>query len=117
MQKELVTTSQGTLLVESYYAKITSIWQQLLEYRPVDECKCEGMKKMLEFLNVEFVMIFLMGSNESFSQIRAQVLLNDPFPMINNVFSLIIQEERQRTIGASPLIKTITLMANTENKR
>lgn len=46
---------------------------------------------MLEFLNAEFAMIFLMGLNEQFSQIRAQVLLNDPLPTINKFFSLIIQ--------------------------
>lgn len=42
-------------------------------------------------------MQFLMGLNESFSQIRAQVLMIDPMPAISKVFSLVVQEERQRS--------------------
>lgn len=75
------------------------------------------MKKMLEFLNAEFLMIFMIGLNESFSQIHAEVLLSNPLPIINKVFSLTKQEERQRSIGASPSIETIALMMSTKNKR
>ncbi|XP_038896914.1 uncharacterized protein LOC120085123 [Benincasa hispida] len=68
---------------------------------------------MLEFLNVEFVMIFLMGLNKSYNQIRAQILLIDSLSAINKVFSLIIQEERQRSICQnSSSVESITLMAN-----
>ena len=41
-------------------------------------------------------MSFLMGLDDSFSQIRGQLLLMDPMPPINRVFSLIAQEEQQR---------------------
>ena len=44
-------------------------------------------------------MSFLMGLNDSFSQVRGQLLLMDPLPPINKVFSLISQEEQQRKIG------------------
>ncbi|XP_038894602.1 uncharacterized protein LOC120083117 [Benincasa hispida] len=70
LRKDLVTTVQSTLSIEAYYAKFTTIWKALVEYCPIDECTCGGMKKMLEFLIVEFVMIFLMGLNDSFAQIR-----------------------------------------------
>jgi len=39
-----------------------------------------------------------MGLNDSFSNIRGQILLIDPLPSINKVFSLIVQEESQREI-------------------
>ena len=45
-------------------------------------------------------MSFLMGLNESFSQIRGQLLLLDPIPSIHKVFYFISQEERQRTISS-----------------
>lgn len=41
-----------------------------------------------------------MGLNESYAQIRGQLLLMDPLPSIHKVFSLITQEERQRKVGA-----------------
>ncbi|XP_065620096.1 uncharacterized protein LOC136063519 [Quercus suber] len=46
-------------------------------------------------------MQFLMGLNESYSQIKGQILLMEPLPTINKVYSLLIQEERQRSIGLS----------------
>ena len=38
----------------------------------------------------------MMGLNESFSQVRTQVLLIDPIPSLSKVYSLLIQEETQR---------------------
>ena len=45
-------------------------------------------------------MSFLMGLNESYSQIRGQLLLFDPIPSINQIFSLILQEEMQRAVSS-----------------
>ena len=45
-----------------------------------------------------------MGLNDSFSQVRGQILLMDPLPHINKVFSLISQEEHQRKIGSQLLV-------------
>ncbi|KAI9153283.1 hypothetical protein LWI28_008823 [Acer negundo] len=56
---------------------------------------------------MEYIMSFLMGLHESFSQIRGQLLLMDPLPPINKVFALISQEEHQRKI-------TNSISSNTE---
>lgn len=48
-------------------------------------------------------MCSLMGLNDSFSQIQGQVLLLEPIPSINKVFSLVVQEERQREVGSAPI--------------
>ena len=37
-----------------------------------------------------------MGLNDSFSQIQGQILLMDPIPPVDKVYSLLIQEERKR---------------------
>lgn len=71
---------------------------------------------MIEFLDAKFVMIFLMRLNESFSQIRVHILFIDPLPPMNKIFSLIIQEKRQRSIGISSQIESITLMANADKR-
>jgi hypothetical protein len=58
------------------------------------------MTKTLEKYEQRCVMQFLMGLNESFAPVRGQILFMDPMPPINKVFSLIRQEERQRSIGS-----------------
>ena len=40
-------------------------------------------------------MLLLMGLNESFAQVQGQILLRDPLPSLNKVYSLLIQEENK----------------------
>ena len=46
-------------------------------------------------------MQFLIGLNETYNQVWGQILLMDPLPSVNRVYSLLIQDERQRSIGHS----------------
>jgi hypothetical protein len=58
-----------------------------------------------------------MGLYESFANIRGQILLSDPLPPINKVFSLVIQEERQRELCAFSFLThdTVALLSKTES--
>lgn len=58
LRKELVTTVQGVLSVEDYYAQLTTVWQELSEHRPLNKCTCDGLKHLLTHLDSEFVMTF-----------------------------------------------------------
>ena len=44
-------------------------------------------------------MQFLVGLNDAYGQVRAQILLMDPLPSINELYSLLIREERQCSVG------------------
>lgn len=53
-----------------------------------------------------------LGLNDSYAQIRGQLLFLDPIPPINKVFFLISREERQRSISSRQVTKELTqLMA------
>lgn len=41
-----------------------------------------------------------MGLNDSLNTTRSQILLLDPLPSINRVFAIMVQEERQKSIGS-----------------
>ena len=62
-------------------------------------------------------MKFLMGMNESFGQVRTQVLLMDPWPSLNKVYSLLIQEEMKRNVGnkTHPRVESTALAAKGQN--
>ena len=57
------------------------------------------MKILLDNKQHEYVMQFLMGLNDNFSHVRAQILMTDPLPSITKAFVLVVQEERQRNIN------------------
>lgn len=93
------------------------MWEELSNYSvncTCGKCTCGGAK------DAEHTMSFLMGLNESFSQIRGQILLMDPIPSLNKIFSLIIQEERQRDIGTNNSTSTLAFnvrgQSNDSNK-
>ncbi|KAL4650744.1 hypothetical protein ACB092_01G110000 [Castanea dentata] len=44
-------------------------------------------------------MFFLMGLNDTYAAVRGQILLMDPIPSLSNVFSLPLQDEKQRKVG------------------
>ena len=60
-----------------------------------------------------------MGLNETFTQVRGQILLMDPMPQIDRVFSLLRQEEKQGTIGqlSVPCVEPIALICKSESTR
>jgi hypothetical protein len=51
-----------------------------------------------------------MGLNESFSHIRGHILLMEPLPPINKVFSFVIQEESQRAFFIGSMISNTVAM-------
>ena len=79
---------------------------------------CHVNEKISNLHHREAIMQLLMGLNDSFSYIRGQILLMDPIPSIDKVHSLLVQDERQRSVGYSnngPFVKSTTLAAKTMN--
>ncbi|XP_075518245.1 uncharacterized protein LOC142552365 isoform X2 [Primulina tabacum] len=103
LRRELVSLRQEQDPVSVYFTKLKALWDELTNYRPMCSCglcDCQGVKKIEAYFQADYTMAFLMGLNDSLSQIRSQILLLDPLPPINRVFSLIAQEERQRAVGS-----------------
>ncbi|XP_075478953.1 uncharacterized protein LOC142519815 [Primulina tabacum] len=102
IRKDLINLRQGQDSVSVYFTKIKALWEELNHFRPMcscGKCGCNGVKNLEAYIQMDYTMTFLMGLNESFTHIRSQVLLLDPLPPISRVFSLVVQEERQRAIG------------------
>jgi hypothetical protein len=53
------------------------------------------MKSILKLYSQERVLQFLVGLNDSFSIVRAQILLVDPLPLINKLF-LLLSKKRNK---------------------
>lgn len=97
-----ITQSQSSVSV--YFTKLKTIWEELSNYRPIctcGKCNCGGTKKLTDPYHMEYVMSFLMGLNDSFAQVPGQLLMMDPLPSVNKGFTLISQEEQQRSFNAN----------------
>ncbi|XP_060969571.1 uncharacterized protein LOC133036828 [Cannabis sativa] len=101
LQTQLNRLQQGDNSITSYFTKLKSLWDELKEFQPNTTCSCGAMKIFLDYYNQNQVLQFLTGLNESYASVRAQILLNEPIPNLARVVAMIVQEERQRTLGSS----------------
>ena len=79
---------------------------------------CHVNEKISNLHHREAIMQLLMGLNDSFSHIRGQILLIDPIPSVDKVYSLLVQDERQRLVGHSnngPFVESTALATKTMN--
>ncbi|KAF9684635.1 hypothetical protein SADUNF_Sadunf04G0139100 [Salix dunnii] len=91
----LANLTQGNDLVNVYYGKLKSIWDELSLHCPMPECSCGQMKILIDRYQQDCVIQFLMGLNETYSNVRDQIMLMDPIPQVSKVFSLVQQQEKQ----------------------
>uniref|UniRef100_A0A2N9J2J6 Reverse transcriptase Ty1/copia-type domain-containing protein n=1 Tax=Fagus sylvatica TaxID=28930 RepID=A0A2N9J2J6_FAGSY len=125
VEQAIGSLTQSQVSIIDYYTKLQGFWEELLNYRPipvctyVSSCSCGAMRQVFENYQQACLMQFLMGLNESFTQVRGQILLMDPMPNIDRVFSLIRQEERQRSIGQLNVsyVQSTALLCNTDTAR
>ncbi|KAF9668917.1 hypothetical protein SADUNF_Sadunf14G0053300 [Salix dunnii] len=79
----------------SVLSLLKSIWDELALHCPMPECSCGQMKVLTDRYQQDCVIQFLMGLNETYSNIRDQIMLMDPIPQVSKVFSLVQQQEKQ----------------------
>ncbi|XP_062085297.1 uncharacterized protein LOC133791383 [Humulus lupulus] len=113
LRQTLITFHQGNDSVIAYFTKLKEIWDKINEIQPRTPCTCAAAADNLDFQNLEHVLQFFTGLNESYHAIRAQVLFIDPFPSISKVFSTIVQEERQRKLKPSTTTTLIVAFTHT----
>ena len=88
--------------------------------RPLPTCTCGNpceydlTKVFLKQRDVEHSICFLKGLNDCYNNVKTQVLLMDPLPGINKVFSLIIQQERKYNSSGSLSVENKVLLNTVE---
>ena len=85
------------------------MWDELAIYDPLPDCLCGKLKILHNRYNRDCVIQFLMGLSDAYSNTRDQIMLLNPLPSLNRVFSMIQQQERQHLM--IPSIKSPDLMA------
>ncbi|XP_030477949.1 uncharacterized protein LOC115694988 [Cannabis sativa] len=99
LNESLAFLHQGDDSVSTYFTKLTAIWDEIQQLCPKIPCTCVAATKAQEYHNHDQVLQFLKGLNESYHAVRDQVLPLDPCPPLTKVFSMIVHQERQRTLG------------------
>ncbi|GAU45069.1 hypothetical protein TSUD_243350 [Trifolium subterraneum] len=101
LQQEIYAMKQESRTVTEFYSDLKLLWEELEIYLPIPNCSCrirctcEAMRQARTNHTLLYIVRFLTGLNEHFSMVKSQILLMDPLPPMNKVFSLVLQHERQ----------------------
>ncbi|EOY33394.1 Integrase, catalytic region, putative [Theobroma cacao] len=126
LQFTLGNVTQGTQSVDTYFVELKGIWEEFRNYRPLPSCQYENcnpecFKKYTDQYKKDMVFRFLNGLNDSFSAVRSQIILMDPIPTLDKVYSLMLREEAQRNIlfQTQPMLELSAMLAaaNTKKKK
>ncbi|XP_075076395.1 uncharacterized protein LOC142163043 [Nicotiana tabacum] len=109
--------TQGTNSVTSYYTKMKDLWDEIDLLVPAPGCDCEETRPFIEKFKNLHLLQFLVGVNESYSQVRSQILLKMPVLTVNQAYALVIQEESQRELSVLEVNMGPLAMMAEQNQR
>ncbi|CAH9133891.1 unnamed protein product [Cuscuta epithymum] len=106
LEKTLGNLSQGSRSITDYYNSFKEIWDEYCTFRIIPSCTCghctckisETYQKIIQ---KESILKFLVGLNESYSNLRSQILLNTDNTTLSSIYSILLQEESQRSLQNS----------------
>ncbi|KAK4380821.1 Retrovirus-related Pol polyprotein from transposon RE2 [Sesamum angolense] len=104
LQRAIASITQGSHTVVEYFNNLTALWDELECLKPPKTCTCGlctcGFTRITaEEENLTKLVQFLMGLDDSYDNIRNQILVMDPFPSVNKAYSMVLRVERQRMVN------------------
>jgi len=102
--RELYVVSQNNLSVADYFTQIKKMWDDYNSMITIPHCdcgiNCANLKAATKMIKDQELMQFLVGLNDDYKVIRGSILMMKPLPSIDQVYQLIAQEEKQRSLSA-----------------
>ncbi|XP_060190305.1 uncharacterized protein LOC132619407 [Lycium barbarum] len=98
IQREIAGVVQGSSDIASYFTKLRRLWDELrsASFGPVCSCgaepQCSEGEKLIEFLT---------GLNDTYSNVRSNILMMSPIPSLGKAYSMLLHDESQREIQSS----------------
>lgn len=82
-----------------YFFKLKILFDELLNFETISACTRGAMNPVFEHQQRDWTMKFLMGLNDFFTNIKAQIILLKPTPTLSEVYALAQQEEKRKQIS------------------
>lgn len=111
LEQAVMNLKHDQLDLSTHYTKKKTLWEQLVNTKSslVKKCDCGEVKELLEDAETSKIFQFLMGLNDSFNNIRGQILDMKARPSLSKIYNILDQDESQRIIGNSPKLLLIHL--------
>ncbi|XP_075475303.1 uncharacterized protein LOC142506052 [Primulina tabacum] len=100
LHREIGRLTQGNSTISTYYCKLKQLWDEYSALVILPSCECDTARKYLEHEQQQRLLQFLMGLNDSYMNIRSQILMMSPLPTVGQTFSLLSQEESHKALSS-----------------
>jgi hypothetical protein len=123
LRSKINNMKQGSRSVLEYFTEMKTLWEELNSHRPMPHCtcphpcRCAAMREARQFRLEDQVMQFLTGLNDQFNVVKTQILMLDPLPSINRVYSLVVQEESNNLSLVSSNIEPFSVANAAESRQ
>ncbi|XP_022544224.1 uncharacterized protein LOC111199052 [Brassica napus] len=112
IEQRLSTIQQGSMDISTYYTELVTLWEEYKNYVEIPVCtcgRCECNAALLweKMQQKSRVMKFMMGLNEAYESTRHHILMLRPIPDIEDVFNMVAQDERQKSIKPSTRVDNV----------
>lgn len=97
MQKELNSFDQGANTISEFFTKSKSLWDELNSLRRVTVFTCGCVEKIVKYEEDQRLIHFMMGLNDVYAGVLRTILMMNPLPGMSHVYSLLSQDETQRS--------------------
>ncbi|XP_016192746.1 uncharacterized protein LOC107633653 [Arachis ipaensis] len=100
LEEKLFSLKQGDSSITAYFTKLKAIWEDIENFKSIPLCvACDstyvcGLEKLRIQKKETYTVRFLRRLNEQYHNVCSQVMLAKPLPDVNEVFSLLTQQER-----------------------
>jgi hypothetical protein len=107
--ESIYSLHQGSLSISAYFSALQGLWQELDHFHPIPSCTCaiachcDLIPTVRTYRERKCIIRFLKGLNEQYSTIRSQVMLLDPLPNVQKVYSMLLQQERQSSSSSADI--------------
>ncbi|KAL4559506.1 hypothetical protein LXL04_031644 [Taraxacum kok-saghyz] len=98
LQRQIASIHQGDSSVSKYYTKLKQLWDQLNCLMQLPMCNCGSAKARSDFASSTRLMQFLMELNDTYENLRNQVLVLDPLPPVHKAYSMALSVEKQNEV-------------------
>lgn len=98
IKSEIRLLKQGGRPVPVYYSKLKGLWDELESYLEPPTCTCGAAAQRMVQWEKEKIYQFLMGLDPEYGMIRSSILSTEPLPSLRRIYSIVVQDERQRTV-------------------
>jgi len=102
-QKVVSCISQGDQDIANFFNQARKAWDEVSAVGSTPrcnckKCECEVNGRLEKYDQEKRIIQFLMGLNDSYTAIRGNILMMNHFPSLSQIYSLLVQEERQRQV-------------------